>query len=50
MSGGYVHGYQPRENERLDDQAGTLIGVFCYTFFQGRRAQALSTAAGQARG
>ncbi len=22
---GYVHGYQPRENERLQDQAGTLV-------------------------
>lgn len=22
MSGGYVHGYHPRENERLQDQAG----------------------------
>jgi SAM-dependent methyltransferase len=25
MSGGYVHGYQPRESERLRDQAGTLV-------------------------
>src|SRR5215472_4504239 len=25
MSGGYVHGYQPRESERLQDQAGTLV-------------------------
>lgn len=23
----YVHGYQPRENERLQDQAGTLVGL-----------------------
>jgi len=23
----YVHGYQPRENERLQDQAGTLVDV-----------------------
>jgi SAM-dependent methyltransferase len=27
MSGGYVHGYQPRENERLHDQAGTLVDL-----------------------
>ncbi|MDQ3721567.1 MAG: methyltransferase domain-containing protein [Actinomycetota bacterium] len=25
MSDGYVHGYRPRENERLHDQAGTLV-------------------------
>jgi SAM-dependent methyltransferase len=25
MNGTYVHGYHPRENERLQDQAGTLI-------------------------
>jgi SAM-dependent methyltransferase len=25
MSGRYVHGYRPRENERLQDQAGTLV-------------------------
>jgi len=25
MSGAYVHGYQPRESERLHDQAGTLV-------------------------
>ena len=25
MSGTYVHGYHPRENERLQDQAGTLV-------------------------
>jgi SAM-dependent methyltransferase len=25
MSGTYVHGYQARENERLQDQAGTLV-------------------------
>lgn len=25
MSGTYVHGYEPRENERLQDQAGTLV-------------------------
>lgn len=26
MSGDlYVHGYQPRENDRLQDQAGTLV-------------------------
>src|SRR6202043_1849175 len=23
----YVHGYDPRENERLQDQAGTLAGL-----------------------
>src|SRR5207237_10246956 len=23
----YVHGYHPRENERLQDQAGTLVGL-----------------------
>ncbi|MEX2193695.1 MAG: methyltransferase domain-containing protein [Thermoleophilaceae bacterium] len=27
MSRGYVHGYQPRENERLQDQAGTLVDL-----------------------
>ena len=27
MSGAYVHGYQARENERLQDQAGTLIDL-----------------------
>src|SRR5215468_10616797 len=27
MSGGYVHGYQPRERERLHDQAGTLVDL-----------------------
>lgn len=27
MSGAYVHGYDPRENERLQDQAGTLIDL-----------------------
>ena len=27
MSGGYVHGYQARENERLHDQAGTLVDL-----------------------
>jgi SAM-dependent methyltransferase len=27
MSGGYVHGYQPRESERLQDQAGTLVDL-----------------------
>ncbi|MGD0594574.1 MAG: methyltransferase domain-containing protein [Acidimicrobiales bacterium] len=27
MSEKYVHGYHPRENERLQDQAGTLIGL-----------------------
>jgi len=27
MSGSYVHGYQPRENERLQDQAGTLVDL-----------------------
>ncbi len=27
MSDVYVHGYQPRENERLQDQAGTLVDV-----------------------
>ena len=25
MNGGYVHGYDPRENVRLQDQAGTLV-------------------------
>jgi SAM-dependent methyltransferase len=25
VSGAYVHGYDPRENERLQDQAGTLV-------------------------
>ena len=25
MGGAYVHGYHPRENERLEDQAGTLV-------------------------
>jgi len=23
----YVHGYHPRENERLQDQAGTLVDL-----------------------
>jgi cyclopropane fatty-acyl-phospholipid synthase-like methyltransferase len=27
MSGTYVHGYDPRENERLEDQAGTLVDL-----------------------
>jgi SAM-dependent methyltransferase len=27
MSGAYVHGYRPRENERLRDQAGTLVDL-----------------------
>jgi SAM-dependent methyltransferase len=27
MSGGYVHGYERRENERLADQAGTLVDL-----------------------
>jgi ubiquinone/menaquinone biosynthesis C-methylase UbiE len=27
MSGMYVHGYRPRENERLHDQAGTLLDL-----------------------
>ena len=27
MSGSYVHGYQLRENERLQDQAGTLVDL-----------------------
>lgn len=27
MSDVYVHGYQPRENERLQDQAGTLVDL-----------------------
>jgi len=27
MSDTYVHGYQPRENERLQDQAGTLVDL-----------------------
>src|SRR5262252_556251 len=25
MTGAYVHGYQPRESERLQDQAGALV-------------------------
>src|ERR1700674_4449902 len=27
MSETYVHGYHPRENERLQDQAGTLVDL-----------------------
>src|SRR5207253_2612364 len=27
MSDAYVHGYHPRENERLQDQAGTLVDL-----------------------
>ncbi len=27
MSDIYVHGYQPRESERLQDQAGTLVDL-----------------------
>src|SRR5229473_777621 len=27
MSEAYVHGYHPRENERLQDQAGTLVDL-----------------------
>ncbi len=27
MSGAYVHGYYPRESERLQDQAGTLVDL-----------------------
>src|SRR5919199_1695963 len=27
MSDRYVHGYDPRENERLQDQAGTLVDL-----------------------
>jgi SAM-dependent methyltransferase len=27
MSGAYVHGYRPREHERLQDQAGTLVDL-----------------------
>jgi SAM-dependent methyltransferase len=27
LSEAYVHGYQPRENERLQDQAGTLVDL-----------------------
>ena len=27
LSETYVHGYQPRENERLQDQAGTLLDL-----------------------
>jgi SAM-dependent methyltransferase len=27
MSNGYVHGYHSRENERLEDQAGTLVDL-----------------------
>jgi SAM-dependent methyltransferase len=30
MSGPYVHGYHPRENDRLCDQAGTLAGLLHY--------------------
>jgi hypothetical protein len=29
MSGTYVHGYHPRENERLQDQAGTVVDLYC---------------------
>jgi len=27
MNEAYVHGYHPRENERLQDQAGTLVDL-----------------------
>ena len=27
MSNAYVHGYHPRESERLQDQAGTLVDL-----------------------
>jgi len=27
VSGAYVHGYHRRENDRLQDQAGTLVDV-----------------------
>ncbi len=27
MTTSYVHGYHPRENERLQDQAGTLVDL-----------------------
>jgi hypothetical protein len=27
MGNSYVHGYHPRENERLQDQAGTLVDL-----------------------
>src|SRR3990170_9033640 len=27
MSSAYVHGYHPRESERLQDQAGTLVDL-----------------------
>ena len=27
MSEAYVHGYHPRENERLQDQAGALVDL-----------------------
>ena len=27
MSEAYVHGYHPRENERLQEQAGTLVDL-----------------------
>jgi cyclopropane fatty-acyl-phospholipid synthase-like methyltransferase len=27
MSHPYVHGYDPRESERLNDQAGTLVDL-----------------------
>src|SRR4051812_40183028 len=27
MSEAYIHGYHPRENERLQDQAGTLVDL-----------------------
>jgi len=34
VSEAYVHGYQPRENERLQDQAGTLVDLLhSDTFF-----------------
>ena len=36
MNESYVHGYHPRENERLQDQAGTLIDLLhCDTLFPG---------------
>src|SRR5436853_3625196 len=34
MSESYVHGYHPRENERLQDQAGTLVDLLhCDTLY-----------------
>jgi SAM-dependent methyltransferase len=36
MNESYVHGYHPRENERLQDQAGTLVNLLhCDTVYAG---------------